>query len=600
MTKGVWLGGVLLALGGWVGQLHAQTPTWSPSPGQGSSGNPSRFVPYPLPPTGWQPAASNRARGQAPEDSAETPPGRITQFASDRNIPLLPPVAQAADPGIVLTSGSELVGVTSNSELVGVPLPPIGSAPSPQTTPVRSPSAALPPQITPALAQPPALVLDKQDLAQTTLPLVSPAAVAPAPVPSYPTSIRRTPTAGVQVQTSADQPLLPRPSIEPPVPQASTPPVDPALSFHPHLEPGEPWDDPAGRDNFYIRAEYLLWWIKNDHVPPLFTTSNPADMGVLGAPSTQVLFEGPIDRNPFSGARLTAGFWLDCDHETALEFEGFLLGQQSANFSANSSNFPVISRPFFDVVNDRQAVERLAFPGLSTGTGSVTAPSSLWGIAPDVRCKLCCGCDYQIDTLIGLRYLDLTESIQINENIMATAAAPAPFTNANASLTDYFGTRNQFVGGEVGLAGEKYWGPWFVDFRATLALGATDELIVVNGSQQIINRITGQVQNFQGGLLALNSNIGRYSHDRFAVVPELNFHLGYQITEHIRASIGYDFLYWSSVVRPGDQIDTVLDVNRIPNFIVPPGTPTVNRPAVPFKDTDFFATGLTFSLEFTF
>jgi hypothetical protein len=335
-------------------------------------------------------------------------------------------------------------------------------------------------------------------------------------------------------------------------------------------------------------------------VPPLFTTSNATDMGVLGSPSTQILFAGALDRNPFSGARLTAGYWLDCDHDKAIEFEGFLLGQQGVNFQANSNQFPVISRPFFDVVNDRQAVERLAFPGLATGTGSFSAPSSLWGVSPDLLCKLCCGCDYQISGLVGVRYLDLTESIQINENIMASATAPAPFANTNASLTDFFGTRNQFIGGEVGLTGEKSWGPWFVDFRAKIALGATDETITINGGQQLINRVTGQVQNFQGGLLALNSNIGRYSRDSFAVVPELNLHLGYQFTEHIRASIGYDFLYWSSVVRPGDQIDTGLDVNRIPNFIVPPGTPTVNRHAVPFKETDFFATGLTFSLEFTF
>ena len=59
-----------------------------------------------------------------------------------------------------------------------------------------------------------------------------------------------------------------------------------------------------------------------------------------------------------------------------------------------------------------------------------------------------------------------------------------------------------------------------------------------------------------------------------------------------------DLIRISSVVRPGDQIDTSLDENKIPpgTTLAPPGTP---RPLVPFKESDFWAQGLTFGLEFT-
>ena len=50
----------------------------------------------------------------------------------------------------------------------------------------------------------------------------------------------------------------------------------------------EPW-----KPQFYVRGEYLLWTVKKDSVPPLVTTStNPLDFGILGRPTTEVLFGG--------------------------------------------------------------------------------------------------------------------------------------------------------------------------------------------------------------------------------------------------------------------------------------------------------------------
>jgi hypothetical protein len=41
------------------------------------------------------------------------------------------------------------------------------------------------------------------------------------------------------------------------------------------------------------------------------------------------------------------------------------------------------------------------------------------------------------------------------------------------------------------------------------------------------------------------------------------------------ANVGYDFLFWNDVVRPGSQIDPVVNPNLLPPTI--PGGP--NRPA---------------------
>jgi len=61
-------------------------------------------------------------------------------------------------------------------------------------------------------------------------------------------------------------------------------------------------------------------------------------------------------------------------------------------------------------------------------------------------------------------------------------------------------------------------------------------------------------------------------------------------------------LYWTNVVRPGQQIDRSLDEAQIPNFdTLGPGSPsTLGRPAVPFRQSDFWAQGLNLGVEFRY
>ncbi|MGG7379585.1 BBP7 family outer membrane beta-barrel protein, partial [Escherichia coli] len=66
----------------------------------------------------------------------------------------------------------------------------------------------------------------------------------------------------------------------------------------------------------------------------------------------------------------------------------------------------------------------------------------------------------------------------------------------------------------------------------------------------------GQTSAVVGGLLALPSNIGNFQRNRFGVVPQVGLKVGYNLTDNLRVYVGYDFLWWCNVVRPGDQIDT--------------------------------------------
>jgi hypothetical protein len=101
---------------------------------------------------------------------------------------------------------------------------------------------------------------------------------------------------------------------------------------------------------------------------------------------------------------------------------------------------------------------------------------------------------------------------------------------------------------------------------------------------------------FRGGLLAAGPNLGTFTRDQFSVVPEVTVNLGFRVTPNLKAYVGYNFLYWSNVIRPGDQIDGVVDLSFVPNgpVVQPSG---LNRPRPPFKQSDLWITGIQFGLE---
>jgi hypothetical protein len=383
-------------------------------------------------------------------------------------------------------------------------------------------------------------------------------------------------------------------------------------------ETGVGWRDavsPGAR--FYASAEYLLWWVKGFNTPPLVTTS-PASVpqplqGVLGVPTTTVLFGGsPLSQDVFSGGRFRAGYAFGPCNLWAVEGSYFFLSQQSVRFNAASPATPVIARPFLandSVLGQFESAQLVASPGTnpgdlfsSTGSIRINAPTEFWGAELNARRTICCGCNYKFDLLAGYRFLSLREGLHITEDLLALRAVPSAGTGVGDHIvvTDRFDTRNRFHGGQLGAAGEWRYGRLVLGGSVKVALGNVHQVIDINGLTTITpGDPTLPVRQTPAGLLALSSNSGTFTRDRFAVVPEVGLQVGYQVTDYLRAFVGYNFIYLSNVVRPGDQIDRVLNTN-----LIPPGTPNapagVAHPVVPFKTTDFWAQGISFGLEFRY
>jgi hypothetical protein len=348
---------------------------------------------------------------------------------------------------------------------------------------------------------------------------------------------------------------------------------------------------------FSARAEYLYWWTKSGQSPSLLTTGSSKDArpGALGSPNTRVLYGGEIDFDDRHGGRFSLGWTLDETNLLGIEAGYFFLGSRTVGIEMNSPGSPVLARPFFDEVNQRQDSSLIAFPGLVQGSASVAARNELDGAEANLSANLWQTHRLRLDLLVGFRYLSLTEDLHITE--VSKVVGKGPFTGRTITLSDRFDADNSFYGGQIGLRSDWRWKRLHLGLLAKVALGSSHEVIEIHGRTAID---TAPATVTSAGLLALSSNGGRYARDHFAVVPELGINLAVQITDRLQAFIGYTYLYWSQVARPGDQADPHLNPGLVPTsttFNVPGGP---SRPAFSFRDADFWAQGINIGMEFRY
>ncbi|OAI47593.1 hypothetical protein AYO44_01570 [Planctomycetaceae bacterium SCGC AG-212-F19] len=353
----------------------------------------------------------------------------------------------------------------------------------------------------------------------------------------------------------------------------------------------------AGLPRFWAGSEYLMWWVRKGPLPfPLVTTGDPNDNppGALGQPGTQVLFGGSgLDYGTFSGLRATVGGWFDPQCTLGLELSGFLLERRSVGFAAASdaTGNPPLYVPVFNVSTGAEGSFTIADPLFgSSGNIAVVSALRLWGYEANVLRNLRRDDRLTIDLLLGYRYLQLAENLHID------AFFNDFLTDIQGPASDQFSTRNSFSGGQLGGRVALLRGPMSLELLAKVALGNNHERVSINGLT--FQSGTGLVAPTltAGGILTAPTNIGTTTHDEFSVIPQVGIKAGYNIRTHVRATVGYDFLYWSSVVRPGDEIDRVINpTQQFGGTLV--GEP---RPIPLFNRTGFVAHGVSFGLDLEF
>ena len=139
-----------------------------------------------------------------------------------------------------------------------------------------------------------------------------------------------------------------------------------------------------------------------------------------------------------------------------------------------------------------------------------------------------------------------------------------------------------------------------MDLTARLSLGANQQSIGIAGTSGSRVAPDAPFVTVPGGVFAQPTNIGSRSARRFSVVPEMSANVNYSPFDWLKLRVGYQYLYWTGVLRPGNQIDRSVNDTLIPTsqFFGPTGTET--RPARQVNATDFYAHGVTFGIELTY
>jgi hypothetical protein len=363
---------------------------------------------------------------------------------------------------------------------------------------------------------------------------------------------------------------------------------------------------PPGR--FYVDAACLVWWTKGQQLPALVTGGSPSDMppGALGQPGTvELIGNSTVENDVRAGASFTAGVWLNEDQTLGVEASFLFLQPHSTQIVASSDGSTLLARPFFavgtvtnpdgsqsDLAQEDALI--LANPGVSAGSVRVSTQNLFWGAEANARVNLCGDCFYRADLLVGFRFLELKDRLDIS-SVTDTTPSTGPVL-----VSDAFHTINRFYGGQIGADLQFWRGRWFVDLRGKFGLGAMCRVVAIDGATTFT---AGGPTVVPGGLFAQPTNIGYHTNTDFGFVPEGSCRLGYQFTNYLSGYLGYSAIYLArNVVQPGNQIDRTVNVNQVASLGVTPVAPlgTDIRPAFAIRGTDWWAQGFQFGLELDF
>jgi hypothetical protein len=367
---------------------------------------------------------------------------------------------------------------------------------------------------------------------------------------------------------------------------------------------------PACQERVWFNADYLLWWVHRGQVnTPLVTTSSPLAPvpGALGEHSTRVLFgdETVVNFGTFSGVRLGGGFALAEGWLVEGNYFGLERRAITRSFNSNANGRPVLARPFFDEQGGAPSAYLDSFPGMLTGSVAVGLRTRLDGCEVNVAADVYRGESLHFEVLAGFRTLELNEDLTIVDNVTALVPGLLLFTGSPAdppsslNILDRFHNYNHFYGGQVGARGHWRLGGLDVAVTGKIAVGTTQEMAIPDSTTTMNTPGCPPTSN-PGGVLVQPSNTHRFYQSHEAYVPEFALDLGYWITPQIRLALGYQYLYWSRVARPGSEIDRTVNVAQVPrdpNFGNGLGD---NRPGFSFHEGNFWAQGFNVGVRFQY
>jgi hypothetical protein len=394
------------------------------------------------------------------------------------------------------------------------------------------------------------------------------------------------------------------------VPQKQVPLADLAGDDDAAAAPRDADPAPARPQFFWFTANYTLSFFRTPVQPgPLVTAgaAGNATPGAIGQPNTTVLFGNNLNFNPFQGVRLDAWLFLDRANRWSMDWNGLLVTPTHQHFSAASDGTgnPLIARPVINAVTGAPTSYVDSSPGFFAGGATVDNKALLIGTELNLRYNTDFSNRIQANALAGFRFLDLNETLSIQDNVAPLVPLTklsflgSPVTPPDALMDqDRFRTRNYFYGPQLGgqLRWQEQW--FFANVFGKVGLGVTQQNVNINGSTTLST--PAATQTAPGGILAQTTNMGSFRRDVFGVIPEFGLNVGIQANQYVRLMVGYSFLFWNSVVRPGAQIDNVVNPGLVPTDITFGTAGGPSRPTFNFKDELFWVQTFNVGVQITY
>lgn len=353
----------------------------------------------------------------------------------------------------------------------------------------------------------------------------------------------------------------------------------------------------------YTEASYLLMFASDGKSQTPIATGGPSN-GVIGRPGTTQLLDTSTSYNTLSGFKVGVGGLIGA---TSLGFEvnAMVFGRTSDGTTLGPTSTP-LARPFFDTVAKRESSIVIASPGAFTGALDVKSSLTAWGAEANPFFRLVQGNTVNFDLITGFRYFAANERFDAFDARTVQAGGVTAFNGigvgngASLLVQDRISARNQFYGANIGGRIGYSSGPWFIDATAKVAIGGVHQIVTLDGTTTLVSGggLVGPATT-PGGFLTNVANGGRTSENRFAVLPEANIQLGYQLTSWANVFAGYQVLYLSNMARAGDQVDRNINPNRLPT-VNTFNTRGLMSTAATTDSGDLFLHGFNFGFTLTY
>jgi len=367
-----------------------------------------------------------------------------------------------------------------------------------------------------------------------------------------------------------------------------------------------------------------------------------------------------VDYDYSSGYRINGGLWLDNNSRLGFQLGGFYVEpfHNDFNLVGDTNGTPFAARPYTDPTTGFNSSTVISQPNAFSTIAFNRAKSTIWAANPNLVFSLFRSepdTGYSLCFLAGFTVAQFKDKVELGSTTLALPGATL-FANGQAfvggttttrsveqvnggagpgggttiitdtittntatqQILDRFQVSNTFFGGNIGLTNDFHIGRLYFGLSGKVGIGAMRQIVEINGGSNVsvtansttnttviqpgANSLTtttnqGTLNNIGlGGIYAQADQVGRFSRDTFAVIPELNASVGYQFSPVITGFFGYNIMYISNVVRAtsfvnGQSIPALQPTN--PLF----GTVPVSRTTNNFPTSSYVLQGFSVGLN---